>query len=148
MMNAMLVSFSAPDNLWNETILFACHLQNRIPYKKTSLTPYKLWKGYSPNLEYLKMWGCLTKVMLHKPKKRKIGSKTSDCMFISYVQNSVAYRFLVLKSDVLDYNTIIKTKNTKFFKQIYPLNENISHALVNDNRVDETHVEEVRRSKK
>jgi hypothetical protein len=49
---------------------------------------------------------------------------------------------------VLDYNTIIKTKNTKFFKQIYPLNENISHALVNDNRVDETHVEEVRRSKK
>jgi hypothetical protein len=69
-------------------------------------------------------------------------------MFIGYAKNSVAYRFLVLKSDVLGYKTIIETKNTKFFEYIYPLNENISHALVNDNRVDETHVEEVRRSKK
>ena len=38
--------------------------------------------------------------MLPDPKKRKIGSKTYDCMFIGYASNSAAYRFLVLKSDV------------------------------------------------
>ena len=48
--------------------------------------------------------------MLPEPKKRKIGSKTSDCMFIGYASNSATYRFLVFKSDVLDCNTIIKTK--------------------------------------
>lgn len=57
MMNAMLVSSSAPDNLWGEAILSAYHLQNRIPYKKTGKTPYELWKGYAPNLKYLKVWG-------------------------------------------------------------------------------------------
>ena len=61
-MKAMLVSLGASLNLWGawgEAILSACHIQNRIPYKKTSKTPYELWKGYAPNIGYLKVWGCL-----------------------------------------------------------------------------------------
>ena len=72
MMNSLLVSASSPYNLWGEAILFACHVQNRIPYKKTDKIPYELWKGHAPNLKYFKVWGCLTKVMLPYPKKRKI----------------------------------------------------------------------------
>ena len=55
MMNSLLVSASALDNLWGEAILSACHLQNRISYKKTGKTPYDLWKGHAPNLKYLKV---------------------------------------------------------------------------------------------
>ena len=123
MMNSLLVSASAPNNLWGTTILSTCHLQNRIPYKKTGKTPYELWKGHAPNLKYLKVWGCLAKVILPEPKKRKIGSKTSDCMFIGHANNSAAYRFLVLKSDILESNTIIETKNAEFFEHIFPLFE-------------------------
>ena len=130
--------------MWGEAILFAYHLQNRIPYKKIGLTPYKLWKGYSANLKYLKVWGCLAKVMLPEPKRKKIGSKTSDCMFIGYVKNSVAYRFLVLKNDVVHHNIIIETKNEKFFEHISPLKEKISHAPINNNRIDETQIKEIR----
>ena len=122
MMNSLLVSASAPNNLWGEAILFICHLQNRIPYKKTGKTPYELWKGHAPNLKYLKVWGCLSKVMLPDLKKRKIGS-TFDCMFIEYASNSATYRFLVLKSDVLECNTIIETKNAEFFEHTFPLSE-------------------------
>ena len=120
MMNSLLVSASA--------ILSACHLQNRISYKKTGKTPYESWKGYAPNLKYLKVWGFFAKVMLPDPKRRKIGSKTSDCMFIGYANNSVAYRFLVLKSYVLESNTIIETKNAKFFEHVFPLSRKISHT--------------------
>ena len=66
--------------------------------------------------------------MLPDPKKRKIGSKTSNCMFIGYASNSAAYIFLVLKSDVLERNTIILTKNAEFFEHIFPLYEQISHT--------------------
>ena len=38
MMNAILISSGAPPNLWGEIILSACHIQNRIPYKKTGIT--------------------------------------------------------------------------------------------------------------
>ena len=41
-MNYLLVSASTPDNLWGEAILFACHLQNIISYKKTGKTSYEL----------------------------------------------------------------------------------------------------------
>ena len=88
----------------------ACHLHNRISYKKIGRTPYELWKGHAPNLKYLKVQGCLAKVML-PPKKRKIRSKISYCMFIGYASDSAAYRFIVLKSDVLECNT----KNDEFF---------------------------------
>ena len=54
-MNLMLVSSGTPLNLWGEAILFVCHIQNMIPYKKTSKTPYELWKGYAPNIVYLKV---------------------------------------------------------------------------------------------
>ena len=59
--------------------------------------------------------------MLPDSKNRKIGSKTSHCMFIGYASNNVAYRFLVLNSDILECNTIIETKNVEFFKNIFPL---------------------------
>ena len=44
----MLVSSSTPNNLWGEAILFL--------YKKNGKTSYELWKGYTPNLKYLKVW--------------------------------------------------------------------------------------------
>ena len=128
MMNSLLVSASALDNLWGEAILSACHLQNRIQYKKTGKTLYELWKGHALNVKYLKVWGCLAKFMLPYPKKRKIESRTYDCMFIGYASNSAAYIFLVLKSDVLECNTIIETKNVEFFEHIFPLSEKISHT--------------------
>ena len=46
-MDSLLVSSNSPDNLWGEAILYACHLQNIIPHKRTGKTHYKLWKGYT-----------------------------------------------------------------------------------------------------
>ena len=79
-------------------------------YKKTNKAPCELKKDYVPNLNYLKVWECLVKVMLLEPKKRKIGSKTSNCILVGYGEYNVAYKFLVLKSDIFDYNIIIETK--------------------------------------
>ena len=42
---------------------------------KTTKTPFKIWGGHKPNLDYLKVWGSLTKVMLPKPKNRKLDSQ-------------------------------------------------------------------------
>jgi len=63
----------------------------------------------------------LAKIMLPNSKKRKIDSKFFNCLFIGYVDHSAAYRFLVLKSDVLSCNTTIETKNVKFLENVFPL---------------------------
>lgn len=69
MMNSILVSSNAHDNLWGETILSACHLQNRIPHKRTSKTPYELLKGYKPNMKYV--WDALLKSYCLNLKREK-----------------------------------------------------------------------------
>jgi len=48
--------------------LFYLHVTYKIEY---DTTPYELWKGYKPNLKYLKVWRCHAKVLLPEPKKRK-----------------------------------------------------------------------------
>ena len=52
----------------------------------------------------------------------KIGPKTIDCIFIGYVINSSAYRFLVHKYDIHDIhvNTIIESRNASLFENIFP----------------------------
>ena len=42
MVNSLIVSDSALDDMWGEAILSASHPQHRIPYKKIGKTPYKL----------------------------------------------------------------------------------------------------------
>ena len=67
------------------------------------------------------MWWCLAKVLFSEPKKRKLGPKTFDATFIGYVENSAAYRFLVIKSknSPVEVNSIIETKNAYFFENIF-----------------------------
>jgi len=54
-MNAMLISSRLSDNMWDEAVLTACFILNRVSHKKLDQTPYELWKGYVPNLSYLKV---------------------------------------------------------------------------------------------
>ena len=79
--------------------------------------------------------------MLPEPKRRKLGFRTCDCVFISYACNSTCYIFLVIKSDLLESYTIIESKNAIFFEHVFPLKNKekelhdsleISNDLVDD----------------
>ena len=57
-------------------------------------------------------------------------------MFIGYVENNAAYRFLVTKSEnsLVDVNTIIETKNASFFENIFPMKLNGEQQVQKTNR--------------
>jgi len=98
MVNVILVSFDLPKNMWGETLYYACHILNRVPYKNFEKIPYELWRKRESNLKYLKVWECLEKVNIPINKKRKIGPKTVDVVFVGYSLHSITYKFLVVKS--------------------------------------------------
>jgi hypothetical protein len=87
----------------------ACYIYNKVFHKKISKTSYELFRKILLILSWntLKVWGCLAKIMLPEPKIRKLDSRICDCDFIGYAYSSSCYRLLIIKSDVLDYNTII-----------------------------------------
>jgi hypothetical protein len=69
---------------WGEAVLTVNYALNRVAPRNQEETPYEGWKGRKPNLSHLCTWGCLAKVHVSPPKKRKLGPKTVDCVFLGY----------------------------------------------------------------
>ena len=65
MVNSMLNSSGLPHYMWGEALLTTNTILNRIHHKKTSKSPYELWKGKLPFYKRLKVWGCFAKVQVH-----------------------------------------------------------------------------------
>jgi hypothetical protein len=58
------------------------HILNRVPSKSVAKTPYELWTGRKPTLNYLYVWGCPTEVKLFNPSIEKLDPKNVSCHFI------------------------------------------------------------------
>jgi hypothetical protein len=56
-------------------------------------------------------------------KKRKLGPKIVDYVFLGYVHHSIAYRFLVIKSEILDAHVdiFLESRDVTFFENIFPM---------------------------
>ena len=132
---------------------------NKVPKKKAEKTPYELWKGIKSSYKYLRVWGCLVKVVVPPPKKVKIGPKTICCIFIGYAHNSDAYRFLVHESNISDIhkNTIMESRNASLFEDVFPCKSKVepnsskrAFETINENSQDGNDTGEVepRRSKR
>ncbi|KAI5350435.1 hypothetical protein L3X38_003326 [Prunus dulcis] len=127
-----------------------------ITLKDNEKTPYKLWKGRSPNLRILKVWGCLAKVLIPDPKRKKIGPKTIDAVFLGYAKNSSANRFLVINSEVKEVanNTIMEARDATFFEDSFQYKTRISKEVqISEKPSSSTTIEnlesqELRRSKR
>jgi hypothetical protein len=74
--------------------LTASHVLNTTLNKSKETTPYEIWVGRKPSLSYLRTWGCLAKVNVLITKKRKLGPKTVDCVFLGYA-HKVTIAFLI-----------------------------------------------------
>ena len=106
-------------------VLTSYHVLDKVPAKDNETTPYEKLEKKRTTLSYLRTWGCLAKVNVSIPKKRKLGPKTVDYVNLGYAKNSVGYRFLVVKSEVPDQKvgTIIESRNATFFEDIFPMRD-------------------------
>jgi hypothetical protein len=108
-----------------EAIMTACRVLNCVPTKNKEITPFEEWEKKRSKLSYLRSWGCLAKVNLPIPKKRKLGPKTVDCVLLGYAFHSIGYRFLIVKSEVSDMRvgTIMESNDATFFEDIFPMKD-------------------------
>ncbi|GKC06511.1 zinc finger, CCHC-type containing protein [Tanacetum coccineum] len=114
--SGFMLSYSGlSEGFWRETMLTACYLLNRVPNKKYKTTPYKLWYKKRPNLSILWVWGCRVVVRLPDPKRKSLGEKGIDCIFVGYAENSKAYRFYVIEpNNSVSINSIIESRDAIF----------------------------------
>jgi hypothetical protein len=110
-----------PDIWWGEAVLTVCYVLNRVPPHNREATPYEGFKGKKLDLSHLRTWGCLAKVNVQLPKKRKLGPKTIDCVFLGYAHYNADYRFLVVHSETsaIVVNVIMEYRDVTFFESIF-----------------------------
>jgi hypothetical protein len=90
----------------------AIHILNRVPSKLVLKTPYELWTGRKPKLNYLHVWGCPTEAKLFNPSIGKLDSKTISCHIIGYLDKLEGFRFYCPDR----YIKIVETRYTIFLE--------------------------------
>ena len=67
MVRSMTAQANIPISFWDDVLLSATYILNRVPSKSVSTTPYKLWNGRKPLLDHLRPWGrqamCITRLI-------------------------------------------------------------------------------------
>nr|GEZ39199.1 retrotransposon protein, putative, Ty1-copia subclass [Tanacetum cinerariifolium] len=118
MVNCMLNQSGLPTNLWGKALLPACHIHNRITSRMIPMSPYELWNGRKPNLDYLRVWGCLAYYRTPKPKWSKLGARGIKSVFVGYVKNSKACSLLDENSGVIIESRDVELFEDKFSKDV------------------------------
>lgn len=95
--------------MWGEGVRHATYLINRVATKvlKTS-TPYEALKGRKPNIEHLRVFGCIGYAKIDSPHLRKLDDRTRTLVHLGTEPGSKAYRLfdplsrtLVVSRDVV-----------------------------------------------
>ena len=64
---------------------------NRVLLKAVEKTPYEIWNGKTPNLSFLKIWGCEAYVKCQILDK--LAPKSNKCLFMGYPKETKGYYF-------------------------------------------------------
>ena len=93
MARAMLHNKDVARNLWGEAINIACHMVNRVYFRpSTKKTPYELWKGRKPIVNYFRIFGSTCFILKNRENVRKFDSQSDEGIFLGYSSTSKAYR--------------------------------------------------------
>ncbi|KAJ0566228.1 putative RNA-directed DNA polymerase [Helianthus annuus] len=90
---SMMNAKELPNCYWAEAVACATYILNRTVTKtRPNITPYEAWNGNKPNVEHLKVFGCLAYVHIPKQRRDKLDKKTEKTVFVGYSENSKGYK--------------------------------------------------------
>nr|GEV68659.1 uncharacterized mitochondrial protein AtMg00810-like [Tanacetum cinerariifolium] len=88
----MLEDLLLPTTFWAEAVSTACYVQNRVLVTKPhNKTPYELLIGRSPNLDFMKLFGCPVTILNTLNHLGKFEGKADEGFLVGYSMNSKAF---------------------------------------------------------
>lgn len=90
----MLLSSGLHKQYWGEAVTTANHTINRLPTKTIQSTPYELWHGRQPNLQYFHVFGSPVYVHIPKDQRKKLDDTAEKLFFVGYELGTKGFRLL------------------------------------------------------
>ncbi|GJR29510.1 retrovirus-related pol polyprotein from transposon TNT 1-94 [Tanacetum coccineum] len=132
----MLNEQSIPDKFWCNVVDTSTYILNRIlirPFLKK--TPYELFKGKKPSLEYFKVFGSKCFILNTKDYLTKFNPKSTEGVFLGYSLISKAY--IILNKETI---RIEESLNVRFDESLPPkpsplVDDDIIESQVIENQI-------------
>jgi transposase InsO family protein len=93
MARCMLHEKELPKEFWAEAANTIVFFQNQLPSKfLEDKTPFEVWYGYKPSLNFVKVFGSVCFVHIPQVKRDKLDKKAVPGIFVGYSSVSKAYK--------------------------------------------------------
>lgn len=125
MTRSILKHMEVPNFLWGEAVRHATYLINRIATRTLNhMTPYESYKGRKPNVEHIRVFGCVGYAKVTTPHLRKLDDRSRALVHLGTEPGTKAYRLLepssrkiIVSRDVI-FNEDQRWKWVEFEKNI------------------------------
>ncbi|GKA70358.1 zinc finger, CCHC-type containing protein [Tanacetum coccineum] len=89
----MMKATNMPQDFWAEAVRHAIYILNSVPTKALEdITPYEAIKNRKPNLENLKVFGCIAYAKVPSQHLTKLDDRSTKMVYLGNEQGSKAYR--------------------------------------------------------
>lgn len=88
----MIIDSGLDHRFWAEATNTASYLINRIPCRSEHRSPEEIYSSRRPDLKCLRVFGCPALAHIPKEKRRKLDTKSVECIMMGYSDVSKAYR--------------------------------------------------------
>ncbi|KAI3758229.1 hypothetical protein L6452_05782 [Arctium lappa] len=106
----MLAYSDLPMYLWAEAVATACFTQNRtIVVKHFNKTAYELINNHTPNIKFLRIFGCRCYLLRERQGLSKFDKKADEGYLVGYSLTSKAYRIYIIRT-----KTVVESMNVSF----------------------------------
>ena len=119
---------------WGEAVVTANSIQNSLPSSSIERTPYELWYGIKPTLQYIHRFGSKCFVRIQDVNRRKLDPKATEAILVGMDTQSKAYRCLIKNT-----NKVVISRDVKFVYSQYQPNTLTSTSPTNTNEPTSQH---------
>lgn len=93
MVRSLLKTMDLPLYLWGEAVRHSVYILNRLPTRAlTEKTPFEVWTGNKPNLDFLKVFGCVSYMKVPVVQTTKLDDRSRRVINLGKEPGSKAYR--------------------------------------------------------
>nr|GEX24163.1 zinc finger, CCHC-type [Tanacetum cinerariifolium] len=103
-----------PQNFWAEAVRHAIYILNSVPTKALEdITPYEAIKQRKPNLEKLRVFGCIAYAKVPSQRLTKLDDRSSRMVYLGNEQGSKAYRLFDPTTQKICVSRVVKFKENE-----------------------------------
>ena len=99
MARCLIMDAGLAKKYWGEAVNTAVYLQNRLPTRDFTKTPYEIWTGEKPNLAHIRVFGSVAYMHIPDVKRFKLDEKSKKLVLVGFCEVSKAYRLLDISNN-------------------------------------------------